>query len=140
MGNLLTVLGAVSGQLWENIGLTRAEGIKALTPIMKQVSINLESLGIPEAFAGPYVRGDIGTIQKHLETLQLQEPSVLPLYCELALAGLPFAIEKGTLTQDRAETIRTARRIKPALISSKSDLDNVLKYFDAATELNILTC
>ena len=106
MGNLLTVLGAVSGQLWENIGLTRSEGIKALIPIMKQVSINLESLVIPEAFAGPYVRGDIGTIQKHLETLQIQEPSVLPLYCELALAGLPFAIEKGTLTQDRAETIR----------------------------------
>ena len=106
MGNLLTVLGAVSGQLWENIGLTRAEGVKALTPIMKQVSINLESLGVPQAFAGPYVRGDIGTIQKHLETLQIQEPGVLPLYCELALAGLPFAIEKGTLSQDRAETIR----------------------------------
>ena len=106
MGNLLAVLGAVAAQLWENLGLTRAEGVRALAPMMQQVSINLESLGVPQGVAGPYVRGDIGTVRKHLQALQSRAPGVLPLYCELALAGLPFAIEKGTLKPDRAEAIR----------------------------------
>ena len=74
--------------------------------MMRQVSYNLESSGVPGAVAGPYPRGDIGTVRKHLETLRSRAPEVLPVYCELALAGLPFAIEKGTLKPDRAEEIR----------------------------------
>ena len=107
LGNLLTTLVAVSAQLWEELGLTRADGVKALAPMMRQVSVNLATSGVPAAVAGPYPRGDIGTVRKHLETLQARAPHVLPLYCELALAGLPYALEKGTLKPDRAEEIRT---------------------------------
>ena len=106
MGNLLTGLGAVAAQLWDEIGLTRAVGVKALVPMMRQVSINLDTSGLPGAMAGPYPRGDIGTVRKHLETLKARAPGVLPLYCELALAGLPFAVEKGTLPAERAQEIR----------------------------------
>lgn len=106
MGNLLTGLGAVAAQLWDEIGLTRAVGVKALVPMMRQVSINLDTSGLPGAMAGPYPRGDIGTVRKHLETLKTRAPGVLPLYCELALAGLPFAVEKGTLSVERAQEIR----------------------------------
>ena len=106
MGNLLTALAAVAAQLWEKFGRERAEGVGALAPMMRQVSINLDSSGIPGALAGPYVRGDIGTVLKHLQTLQSRAPEVLPLYCELALAGLPFALEKGTLKSQRADEIR----------------------------------
>ena len=106
MGNLLTGLGAVAAQLWDEIGLTRADGVRALVPMMRQVSVNLDTSGVPGALAGPYPRGDIGTVRKHLETLRSRAPAVLPLYCELALAGLPFAVEKGTLPVERAEEIR----------------------------------
>ena len=106
MGNLLTVLAAVASGLWSNIGLTRADGVKALAPMMRQVSINLETSGIPGAVAGPYIRGDVGTIRKHLEALHLQAPDVLPLYRELAKSAIPFALEKGTLTADEADVIR----------------------------------
>ena len=106
MGNLLTTLAAVAAQLWDNLGLTRADGVRALAPMMRQVSYNLESIGVPGAVAGPYPRGDIGTVRKHLQTLKSRAPEVLPLYCELALAGLPYAVEKGTLPPERAEEIR----------------------------------
>ena len=106
IGNLLTALAAVAAQLWDQLGLTRAEGVKALAPMMRQVSVNLDTSGIPGALAGPYPRGDLGTVRKHLQTLQSRAPHVLPLYCELALAGLPFAIEKGTLNAERAQEIR----------------------------------
>ena len=106
MGGLLTTLGATAAQLWENFGMERADGLKALMPMMRQVSHNLESSGVPGAVAGPYARGDIGTVRKHLQTLRSQAPDVLPLYCELALAGLPFCVEKGTLKPDRAAEIK----------------------------------
>ena len=107
IGNLLTALAAVSAQLWDQLGLTRADGVKALAPMMRQVSVNLATSGLPAALAGPYPRGDIGTVRKHLETLTSRAPHVLPLYCELALAGLPFAVEKGTLQADRAQEIKS---------------------------------
>ena len=106
MGGLLTTLGAATATLWEELGYTRADGIRALMPMMRQVSVNLASSGLPGAVAGPYARGDVGTVRKHLKTLSERAPDVLPLYCELALAGLPFSVEKGTLSADRAEEIR----------------------------------
>ena len=106
VGGLLSTLGATAAQLWDQMGMERADGVKALAPMMRQVSINMETSGVPGAIAGPYVRGDIGTIRKHLDTLQSRAPQVLPLYCELALAGLPYAIEKGPLAPERADEIR----------------------------------
>ena len=106
MGGLLTTMAAVVAELWEVFGIDRAEGLKALVPMMRQVSYNLESSGLPGAVAGPYARGDVGTVRKHLEALRSRAPHVLPLYRELALAGLPFAIEKGTLKSETAEEIR----------------------------------
>ena len=106
MGNLLTVLGAVAAQVWDHIGKDRAQGVKALAPMMRQVSINLETSGVPAAVAGPYVRGDIGTINKHLEALTKSIPGLLPLYCELALAGLPYSVEKGAIPQATADEIK----------------------------------
>jgi predicted short-subunit dehydrogenase-like oxidoreductase (DUF2520 family) len=114
MGGMLTALAAVTAQLWEQIGMTRAEGVKALAPMIRQVSVNLESSGLPSALAGPYVRGDMGTVLKHLEALQSRAPQVLPVYCEMALAGLPFALERGILKQERADEIRElVERFRP---------------------------
>lgn len=116
MGNLLTALGATASQLWEVLGMKREDGIKALVPMMRQVSINLETSGIPGAVAGPYARGDIGTVNKHLEALKKRAPHVLPLYCELALAAIPYALEKGTVGTDITHQVRV-------LIESYKKLD-----------------
>ena len=105
LGGLLTTLGATAAQLWDRLGIGRAEGVRALVPMMRSVSYNLETSGLPSAVAGPYMRGDMGTITKHLETLQARAPEVLPLYCQLALAGLPFCVEKG-LAHEKADEIR----------------------------------
>ena len=48
----------------------------------------------------------MGTIRKHLETLTSRAPEVLPLYCELALAAIPFAVEKQALSKEKANEIR----------------------------------
>lgn len=106
MGGLLSAEAAVAAQLWEQLGMSRDDGVRALAPMIRQVSLNLESSGIPGALAGPYVRGDMGTIRKHLQTLKARAPDVLPLYCHMALAGLPFALEKGSIDPAKAKEIR----------------------------------
>ena len=105
MGNLLTGLAATAAQLWEHIGASRAEGLQAVVAMMRSVVSNLERVGIPAAVAGPYVRGDVGTIRRHFETLSATAPAVVPLYRELALAALPLGVEKGALTPDQRQTI-----------------------------------
>jgi predicted short-subunit dehydrogenase-like oxidoreductase (DUF2520 family) len=101
MGNLLTGLAATAAQLWEHLGASRTDGLQAVVAMMRSVVHNLERAGIPAAMAGPYVRGDVGTIRRHFETLSATAPTVLPLYRELALAALPFGVEKGALTHDQ---------------------------------------
>ena len=105
MGNLLAVLASVAASVWPKFDHPRDEGIRALTPMMGAVARNLDANGVPQGVAGPYPRGDVGTIRKHLEALKSSAPEFLPLYCELALAGLPFAVEKGSLSEDLSAEI-----------------------------------
>ncbi len=103
MGNLLTCLVGISAEIWEHIGYTRADGVSALVPMMRAVAENIETSGIPAAVAGPYPRGDIGTARKHLQALTSQHTELLPLYRELALAGLHLAVEQGLSQEDEKE-------------------------------------
>ena len=114
MGNLLTCLAAAAAQLWEECGYSRSEGVEALVPMMRGVVSNLERSGVPGAVAGPYVRGDLGTIRKHIQTLSARAPETLPLYRELARAAVPFGVEKGALSRE------TARRIEEILNGQSS--------------------
>ena len=107
MGNLLTCLVGISAEVWEQIGYTRDDGVRALIPMMRAVAYNVETSGIPSAVAGPYPRGDLGTARKHINALTAQHPDLLPLYRELALAGLHLAVEQGL----SEETEREFRRI-----------------------------
>ena len=106
MGNLLAVLASVAASMWDKFDHTREEGVRALTPMIPAAAANLDSVGIPQAVAGPYPRGDIGTVRKHLAAMNAQAPEYLPVYVELALAGLPFAVEKGSLLKERAAEIK----------------------------------
>lgn len=106
MGGLLAGLGCVAASLWERFGLTRDDGVRALTPMMRTVAANLEASGVPQALQGPIPRGDIGTICKHLDAISADTQNYLRLYSELALASLPFAVEKGTIGPERAEEIK----------------------------------
>ncbi|MBK50276.1 MAG: DUF2520 domain-containing protein [SAR202 cluster bacterium] len=95
LGNLLASLAAISANLWSQMNIDSDTALQALTPMISQVAINLNTSGIPKGIAGPYVRGDIGTVKSHLNALLQYSPNLLPLYCELALAGLPYAQMNG---------------------------------------------
>jgi predicted short-subunit dehydrogenase-like oxidoreductase (DUF2520 family) len=120
--NYLVTLVKMASDLWDSFGIPREEAIQALLPLIKGTVNNIENLGIPAALTGPIARGDIGTIQIHLETLQRTAPSIIPAYCEMGLQTVPVALAKGKLNQDQARELETI--LKQAL---KSNYERVIK-------------
>ena len=101
---LVTLLDIASG-LWEALGLSREEGLKALLPLVRGTIENLEAVGLPRALTGPIARGDVGTIERHLDALSRVAPDILPVYKGLARRAIPIARAKGGLTEEAAERL-----------------------------------
>ena len=105
MGGLLSGMFGHVADLWSHFGIDRDEALKAITPIAQGIVTTVGAVGIPQAVAGPYVRGDVGTIKKHLDAFRSTAPESMAVYCQMALAGLPYALEKGNVPEDRGAEI-----------------------------------
>ena len=87
-----------------------------MLPLLKGTLNNIENLGVPNALTGPIARGDIGTVQIHLNTLQNTAPAILPAYCELGLADHSGGRRQRQDRRDQASELETI--LKQALKSS----------------------
>ncbi|MBP1707381.1 MAG: pyrroline-5-carboxylate reductase [Chloroflexi bacterium] len=108
--NYLVTLVKLATDLWDSFGVPRQQAIQALLPLLKGTLNNIENLSVPQALTGPIARGDVGTVQIHLNTLKDNAPSILPAYCELGLQTIPLAIAKGKLGQDQAKELEELLR------------------------------
>ena len=104
-GIFMSFAGAVAG-IWKEFGIEPNQALKALVPITQGVCVTLASDGVPDGLAGPYVRGDVGTVEKHVNAVRTFAPHMLQSYCHMALAGLDLCFEKGDVPQEQAEEIR----------------------------------
>jgi predicted short-subunit dehydrogenase-like oxidoreductase (DUF2520 family) len=95
-GFIVTLAGQAAG-LWKSFGFDQSEALQALLPLIEGTVKSLGANGIPDAFTGPLVRGDVGTIQSHLEALKQQAPHLVGLYSQLSLETLELASAKSTL-------------------------------------------
>ncbi|MDD5703034.1 MAG: DUF2520 domain-containing protein [Dehalococcoidales bacterium] len=100
--NYLVTLVKLASDLWESFGISRDQAIQALLPLLKGTINNIENLSVPNALTGPIARGDVGTVQIHLNTLKDTAPAILPAYCELGLQTVPVALARGKITESQA--------------------------------------
>ena len=70
---------------FKQIGIDEQTVQKALWPLITGSLKNIERFGTQSALTGPIVRGDVNTLKKHLEVLDL---NLHPLYKELGLYAL----------------------------------------------------
>ena len=108
--NYLTTLMHMVETTYQALGLSRKEAIRAFWPLVKGTLLNIETRGTIQALTGPIVRGDEGTIEKHIQALQKSLPDLLNAYCELGLMTVDIALQKDSLTCHQAETIK--KRLK----------------------------
>jgi predicted short-subunit dehydrogenase-like oxidoreductase (DUF2520 family) len=106
VSNYVVTLLKTSTDFFFEMGIARAHAVKILMPLMKGNLFNIERLGIPDCLTGPVARGDTGTIEKHIKSLQARSPENLELYAALGLMTVPIAVQKGGLTKKAEATLK----------------------------------
>ncbi len=104
--NYLVTLVKLATDLWQTFAIPPQQATQALLPLLRGTLNNIDTVGIPQCLTGPIARGDAGTIEKHLATLQKIAPTVVSTYCELGLQTLPMAVAKGRINQRQARELR----------------------------------
>ena len=87
------IKGAVD--IWQGMGFTPEEAIGALYPLSRATLENVATQGLAASATGPVMRGDVGTIEAHLQALTQSHPELIPVYRALAQASLPIAEARG---------------------------------------------
>lgn len=103
---LLATLVKLSADLWSDFDQSSDQGLRALLPLVRGTLDSIERRGFPDALTGPMVRGDVATVQSHIDALAACAPAYQPIYSHLALASLPIARDKGGLGAREEEQLR----------------------------------
>ncbi len=99
--NGIVSLTAAASRWLEQTGLSQAEALAALMPLMQGTLDNLRHLGVAGALTGPVARGDLDTVRLHLSRLSGDDRS---LYCALGREALRIARATG-LDPQKADAI-----------------------------------
>ena len=86
-------------------GFTRKDARRKSLPIIRQTLANYSRLGPAKSFSGPLIRGDAGTVAKHLAALK-KHPGPREVYVALARAAL-----RGLPVKNRAGLRRLLRSL-----------------------------
>lgn len=103
-GGLVGLLDAIAS-VARAAGLDERSAVAVYAPLARQALANAERMGIDGALTGPLLRGDVGTLRGHLETLRQHAPDTVPLYVEVARREVAIARRRGELADDRAAEI-----------------------------------
>ena len=110
--NYMVTLVKLATDLWQTFSIPPHQATQALLPLLRGTINNIDTVGIPQCLTGPIVRGDTGTIKKHLDALQKIAPSLLSTYRELGLQTIPIALAKGRINEQQAQELHTILREK----------------------------
>jgi predicted short-subunit dehydrogenase-like oxidoreductase (DUF2520 family) len=106
-GGFVALLDAIA-ELGRVAGLDEAGSIAIYGGLIEQTLGNARALGLARALTGPMIRGDVGTIRRHVEILSREAPGVLPLYRAVAEREVAIAEARGVLAPELAAAIRDA--------------------------------
>jgi predicted short-subunit dehydrogenase-like oxidoreductase (DUF2520 family) len=106
-GGLVALLDAIV-TLGAVAGLDERGSLAVFGRLMEQTLANARAIGVGAALTGPITRGDAGTIEAHLETLERLAPDVVALYLAAARRELYLAEQRRTLTPQQLDRVRTA--------------------------------
>ncbi len=104
---LVAGLVGLAAEMWEPLGVHRDDALKRLIPMIRSTVDSLDEQGLPLAITGPFVRGDVDTVESHLDATNQNSPEMRRAYAALALASLHIAREQGGLSDEDFERIKS---------------------------------
>lgn len=89
-GQMIALLD-IAFSLWQSIGVDPNTTQAALLPLIKSAVAGVEQLGPQKAMTGPFSRGDLSTIKKHLMALQRLNQQYADIYKTLGQHALKLS-------------------------------------------------
>jgi predicted short-subunit dehydrogenase-like oxidoreductase (DUF2520 family) len=106
-GGLVALLDAIV-TLGGLAGLDEAGALAVYGRLIEQTLANAKSGGVNAALTGPIARGDVGTLEAHLDAVRQFAPDLLELYEATARRELELARERGSLAPHELDRVRAA--------------------------------
>lgn len=103
--NYFVTLTDAAAELLAAAGLTNSQSLDALEPLMRATFENVFAKGNSSALTGPIARGDVNTIERHLQALAEVSPETRWLYRAAGLRTISLAEKNGTIDSAKAERL-----------------------------------
>lgn len=103
--NYLVALMHFAVSVYKHIGMTGEQSLQALMPLIRGTLSNIEGLGPVKSLTGPVARGDITTIERHLEASTVLTSEQAELYKILGCYTTLVAMEKGSINTKVGESL-----------------------------------
>lgn len=98
----INALFAEAAQVWGSWGATPEEAMRALMPLAQGTLASIESAGVAAGMPGPVSRGDVVSVEKHLDSLSPLGEETLAFYRLLCGRTIPLALACGGINADTA--------------------------------------
>lgn len=102
---LVSVLHLATG-LYQNFGLSREQAFEALFPLIRGTVENIRRSGPVQALTGPVARGDVPTVEGHLQAMKNISVQEKELYKQLGSYTVMVALEKGTIDSTQGKVLQ----------------------------------
>jgi predicted short-subunit dehydrogenase-like oxidoreductase (DUF2520 family) len=99
-------------RLLVQLGFGQAEAERALSGLLASVAQNVHDVGVPRALTGPVVRGDRGTVARHLTALADLDGAALATYSALQPVVVATARAAGLSAARARSILQTVRSAK----------------------------
>ena len=107
VSNYFVSLMYMAEEIYRILGLDAKEARRAFWPLLMGTLHNIEQKGSVPSLTGPIARGDLGTLEKHLEAIRAQMPSLLSVYGELGKITADVALKKNSLSAEQVAAIKS---------------------------------
>ncbi len=104
--NYLVTLLASARDLLVSCGIESEQTIPLLLPLVHASLENVKDRGPEQGLTGPIVRGDIGTVTKHIQALENAAPELLQLYLQTGILTTLIGEGSGRLELEKGAAIR----------------------------------
>ena len=104
--NYLVTLLDLAVRLIEEAGVNRQDAFNLLKPLIEGTLSNIGKVGVQKALTGPIARGDIKTVEKHIEEIGFKRPELLALYKMLAFYTIDIAAAGDSISESSIQALK----------------------------------
>jgi len=106
VSNYFVTLMYMAEEIYCLLGLNDHEARHAYWPLLRGTLQNIEKKGSVPSLTGPIARGDLGTLEKHLQAIAENIPDLLPAYRELGKITAEVALKKNSISSQESLNIK----------------------------------